>query len=187
VLGDRGGRLRVRVHGRGLAAGGVLVGVFALSLAVFLLDPGVRSERVLFFPLAGSHRITSELRAVPRHRDPERAALELVDAALLGPRRPESERLFPQGTTTRSLLLRRRVLYVDLSEQAAMASPGAPLALADAIGVLKRTIRFNLRGIREIVVYVDGQVPRSLKAGSQGTETPPGAGSQGMGTPPPLS
>ncbi len=151
---------RTRLRGRPAIAGAVLAGLFVISLGVFLLDPAVRTGRVLFFPLAGSRRVVTEQRAVTRHWDAERAARELVDAVLLGPHRFDAERLFPAGTATRTLLLRRHVLYVDLTESASMRVEGSPMSLAEAVAVLERTIRFNLRSVRDIEVYVDGQQPR---------------------------
>ena len=58
-------------------------------------------------------------------------------------------------------MVRRGVLYVDLSAPAAIPDPFAPLPLAEAAAALERTVRFNFRRIREVAFSVDGQTPRA--------------------------
>ena len=60
----------------------------------------------------------------------------------------------------RTLIVRQGVLYVDLSAQAAIPDPLAPLPLADAAAALTRAVRFNFRRIREVAFSIDGQTPR---------------------------
>jgi hypothetical protein len=111
--------------------------------------------------------LVAEERFLPRHHDADRDVRELVEAALLGPSRHGAAPLFPPAATIRTLMVRRRVLYVDLSAQAAIPDLLAPLPLGEAAGALGRAIRFNFRWIREIVFSVDGQTPRALEVGKK--------------------
>jgi hypothetical protein len=158
---------RLRVRGRPAAAAAVFLALFALSLTVFLVSPAARVRRVLFFPSTAAlsvegnpARLVAEERFLPRHRNPDRDARELVEAALLGPARHGATSLFPPRANVRSLMVRRGVLYVDLSAPAAIPDPSVPLPLAEAAAALERTVRFNFRRIREVAFSVDGQTPR---------------------------
>jgi hypothetical protein len=162
----------LRVRGRPAVAGGAFLCLLALSLVLFLAPSPGRVRRVLFFPSTTTReapgkpaRLVAESRLLPRHRDTDRDARELVEAVLLGPARHGEASLFPPQTTVRTLVARRGVLYVDLSMQAAIPDPVAPVALEDAAAALKRAVRFNFPGIREVAFTVDGQVPRSTGAG----------------------
>jgi hypothetical protein len=53
-----------------------------------------------------------------------------------------------------------RTLYLDLSPDLLQADPDVPLGTQDALALLERTLRFNFPRIREVVFYIDGQVPR---------------------------
>jgi hypothetical protein len=165
---------RMRVRGRPAAAGAAFLALFAISLALFLVSPGARVRRVLFFPSTATRtvagkaaRLVAEERFLPRHRDTDRDVRELVEAALLGPARHGAAPLFPPKATVRSLLVRRGVLYVDLSAPAAIPDPLAPLPLVEAAAALGRAVRFNFPGIREIAFTVDGQAPRATGEGKK--------------------
>jgi hypothetical protein len=165
---------RLRVSGRPAAIGAAFLALFALALVLFLVSPAARARRVLFFPstrtLAAAGKtapLEKEVRFLPRHRDVERDVRELVDAALLGPARQHAARLFPASAAVRTLIVRKGVLYVDLSAQAAIPDPLAPLPLADAAAALTRAVRFNFRRIREVAFTVDGQEPRAPEGGKK--------------------
>lgn len=167
---DRIGDLaRLRVRGRSAIVGASLLAIFGLSLALFLLSPSARARRVLFFPSAAAAsasgktvRLVAEERFLPRHRDADRDARELVEALLLGPARHDAAPLLPSTTALRALMVRRGVLYVDLTAAAAIPDPLAPLPLSQAADVLRRTVTFNFRRIREVTFTVDGQEPRAV-------------------------
>jgi hypothetical protein len=165
---------RLRVRGRPAVIGAAFLGVFALSLTLFLVLPSARARRVLFFPSTSTRttagtpvRLIAEQRFVPRHRDADRDARELVEAALLGPARHGAARLFPPAAAVRTVIVHRGILYVDLTAAAAIPDPLAPLSLASAAAALARAVRFNFRTIREVAFTVDGQVPRALAEGKK--------------------
>ncbi len=158
------------MRGRAAAAGAALLALFALSLALYLASPSVRVRRVLFFPSTATPaaagkaaRLVADERYLPRHRNADRDVRELVEAALLGPARHGAAPLFPSTTTVRALMVRRGVLYVDLSAQAAMPDALVPLPVSAAADALSRAVRFNFRWIREVAFTVDGQAPRAAE------------------------
>jgi hypothetical protein len=165
---------RMRVGRGSAAAGAALLVLFAISFALYLVWPSVRVHRVLFFPSTENRsepaekvQLIAEERFLPRHRDPDRDARELVEAVLLGPARHGAAPLFPPATTVRILMVRRGVLYVDLSAAAAIPDPLAFLPIGEAAAALSRAIRFNFRWIREVAFTVDGQVPRGVAEGKK--------------------
>jgi hypothetical protein len=165
---------RLRVRGRPAAVGAAFLAIFALSLAVFLVSPTARARRVVFFPSTATRtpagkpiRLIAEERFLPRHRDADRDARELVEAVLLGPARHGAAPLFPLTTTVRTLMVRRGTLYVDLSAQAAIPDTVAPLPLEEAAAALARSVRFNFPWIHEIAFSVDGQTPRASGEGKK--------------------
>jgi hypothetical protein len=165
---------RLRVSGRPAAVGAVFLALFALSLSLFLISPAARVRRVLFFPSTTTleapgkaTRLVTEERFLPRHRNADRDARELVDAVLLGPARHGAARLFPPSATVRTLMVRKSVLYIDLSAQAAIPDPLAPLPLADAAAALTRMVQFNFRRIHEVTFTVGGQEPRAPEGGKK--------------------
>jgi len=83
-----------------------------------------------------------------------------VEAALLGPARHDAAPLFPRAATVRTLMVRKGVLYVDLSTSAALPDAAAPLPVDRAADALRRAVRFNFPWIREIAFTVGGQVPK---------------------------
>ena len=162
--------VRLRVRGGAAAAGAALLALFALSLVLYLVSPSARVRRVLFFPTTATQtaagkaaRLVAEERFLPRHRDADLDVRELVEAALLGPARHGAAPLFPSTTTIRTLMVRRGVLYLDLSARAAIPDPLAPLPMRAAADALRRAVRFNFRWIREVAFTVDGQTPRAAE------------------------
>lgn len=153
--------LRARVRGKAAAAGLVFLGACLLSVLLFLLLGNGKVGRVLYFPDAGGTHLVAERRSVPRHPGLEAGVREVVDGALLGPMRPDLARLFPRGVTVQVLIVRERVLYLDLSAGAALPDPEVPLAATAAVDALARTLRSNFPRLRGLSVTIDGQEPRA--------------------------
>ncbi len=151
---------RIRLDRKQMAVGLVFLGVLALSLALAFTVGGARARRVVVFPAAGSARIVAEERYLPNHHDLEKNLRELVDGEILGPAARGSALLFPRDVTVRSLFVRSRVLYMDLSPELVLEGPEQPLHGEQALAVLEKSIRFNFPHVRSVVFTVGGQVPR---------------------------
>jgi hypothetical protein len=84
-------------------------------------------------------------------RSPEEKIARYVEEALLGPASQDSYPLFPRETRLQSLLYRDGVVYLDLSESAALAlEPGISAGLQRTEGfLLYRDIARNLITLKE--------------------------------------
>jgi hypothetical protein len=153
--------LQARLRGRPAIVGAALLGACALSVLLFLLLGNGKVSRVLFFPDSRGARLVAEQRSLPRHHGLEEEVRELVDGVLLGPMRHDLARLFPRGVTVQTLVVRNRVLYLDLSPAAALPDPEVPLAGEPALNALARSIHANFPRLRELALSIDGQVPQA--------------------------
>jgi hypothetical protein len=151
---------RIRLGRRQQIAGLVLIGVLAISLALTLTVGTARLKRVLFFPADGLGRLVAEERFLPNHRGLERNIRELVDGEILGPTRHDAGLLMPREVTVRTLFVRSRVLYLDLSEELVLPGPDVLLQGAGALKVMEKAILFNFPRVRQVVFTVGGQAPR---------------------------
>ncbi len=152
--------LDTRLRGRPAIIGYVILGTLAISLLVFFVAGNRRVERILYFPREHGHGLVAEDRFVTRHRGLPGNVTELVEGIFLGPTRHDASRLFPRGASVRAALVRGHTLFLDLSSHVLEQDPEVPLQGRAAIDVLERSIRFNFPRLRDIVVYIDGQLPR---------------------------
>jgi hypothetical protein len=102
----------------------------------------------------------AEERFLPRHHGLDQNVTELVEAVLLGPTRNDAQRIFPRGATVLSSLIHGRTLYLDLSPRVLVDDPEAPLRGQAALDALTKSLRYNFPRLRDIVISVDGQLPR---------------------------
>lgn len=152
--------LDMRPRGRPAIVGYVILGTLILSVSAYFLAGNTRVERILYFPREHGRGFVAEPRFLTRHRGTEGNIAELVNGILLGPARHDAARLFPRGGTVRSVMVRGHTLYLDLTTRVLQEDPEVPLTGADAFDALGRSIRLNFPRVREIVLYIDGQVPR---------------------------
>ena len=152
--------LQTRLRGRPAILGIAFLGVLILSVLLFLFLGNGKTERLLFFPSQTGRRFVAEERFLPRHRTLEENVAELAEGVLLGPTRHDALRVFPRGGSVLSALIHGRTLYIDLSPNLLADDPDVPLKGAEAFDALGRSLRFNFPAIREVVFFVDGQLPR---------------------------
>lgn len=140
----------------------LLVATFAVSILFFFLFRGPLHYQVLFFPQMRGGELSGERRMVPRVRDPKLAARQLAEELILGPVEIFHARIVPRSTRIRNIMLRDKVLYLDLSTDILHE-----IETEEAFWEIKRafehTIRFNYRTIRDVVFTVDGQVPGATR------------------------
>jgi hypothetical protein len=153
------------IPGFGLArrtkiAGGLFLGVLAVSLLLYFLVGNAKVTRVLFYPHQGSKELVSESRDLPAHHDLEEDIRALVEEEILGPVSHDAALLFPRDVEVQSILVRGRTLFIDFSGQLALAGDRLNLRGAEAISALRRAITFNFPRIAELTVTIEGQVPR---------------------------
>jgi hypothetical protein len=151
---------RMRLRGASAAVGAAFAAVLVVSLALFLLLGNSRAARILYFPSVTGSRTLAEIRLVPRRAGVEKNVQETADSVLLGPTRPDAERLFPRGATVTAVMASGRTLYVDLTPQVLAADPEVPLKGEEALAVFTRSLRLNFPRFSEVIYLIDGQVPR---------------------------
>jgi hypothetical protein len=148
-----------RLGRRALVAGGAFLTVLVLSLLLFFLTGDRMITRVLFFPLGGVGTLVTEERYLPNHHNLEEDLRELVEGEIMGPVRHDATLLMPRDVTVRSLFVRNRILYLDLSAELVLAGPEYPLRGVDVFPALRRSISFNFPRVREAFITIDGQDP----------------------------
>jgi hypothetical protein len=152
--------LRLRLGKAPAICGAAFLGTLALSLLLFLLIGNGLVQRTLFFPSLSGRRLLAEQRFVPRQGSLERDVGEVVAGVLLGPARPDAQRVFPRGATVQAVMASGRTLYVDLTPAVLAQDTEIPLKGRAALDALARTIRFDFPRFRDVVILIDGQSPR---------------------------
>jgi len=114
------------------------------------------AEVALFFPSGRNSALRSELRDLPRPRGAEARAELVASELLLGPRSPALRPAFPRGTRLESAIYRKGRLYVDLSEDAALAEPAN---LRRGLSALDRSLRLAFPWLKRLTVTIGGREP----------------------------
>jgi hypothetical protein len=127
------------------------------ALADFLYMGLVRRTFVFYF--AADRSIIVEDRMLRRSGSQEADMTRYVEEFLLGPESPDLAPLFPRETRLRSLLYREGVVYVDLSESAALpfSEWGLPgQGVFTSFDTLYQGIRRNFPYARDVRLFVRG-------------------------------
>jgi hypothetical protein len=135
----------------------VLAFALVLSLTLYYLLPGSLARVVLRFPEEITAKIVPEVRYLPFNWDQEHNVAMLVDEVLLGPARHDHQRLFSRQAAPRSVLVRDRVIYVDLKKASFIPDPDVLYSPETSLDVLKKTLLDNFRDLSSVYVSVDGQ------------------------------
>ncbi|MDR2393988.1 MAG: GerMN domain-containing protein [Treponema sp.] len=99
----------------------------------------------------------------------EIALRRYVEEALLGPVAPDALPLFPRETRLRSLLYRDQVLYLDLSESAALPLLEAPRRdVFLSLDTLKQGIQRNFPSVQEVKFFIYGHTVRIMQTDAVG-------------------
>ncbi|HOV62271.1 MAG TPA: GerMN domain-containing protein [Spirochaetia bacterium] len=141
---------------------GVFCGLFLVSLVFYLVIAYGSVERVLFFPRENSSTLAGELRVVPDKRGKEEDIRILISELLLGPAKLDLSRVVPRGTRLNSVLLRKGVLYVDFSNDIFLGRKESELSFDEMLAAVRKTILFNFKRIKSIIISIEGQIPGSL-------------------------
>jgi hypothetical protein len=114
-------------------------------------------RRTLVFYTITDRAMVVEERMLARAPSEEDALRQYVEEVLLGPVSPDSMPLFSRETRLRSLLYRDRVVYLDLSEPAALPPvEGASRPEVDVFETLQEGIRRNFPPVREVKFFISG-------------------------------
>ena len=142
-----------------------LIPVFMLILAAAALTDflflGLARRSFVFYDI-DSGVVTVEDRMLPVSEGKPKLPLtreteiaRYVEEALLGPMSPNSRPLFPRETKLRFLMYRNGVVYIDLSEDAALPPQEGGEVLTN-VKTLCSGIRRNFSFVRDTRVFIDG-------------------------------
>jgi hypothetical protein len=139
----------------------ILIGLFALWNFSFL---GLVRRTFVFYSVA-DWSIIVEDRMLRRTESREDDMILYVEEFLLGPVSPDLAPLFPRETRLESFLYRDGVAYAGLSGSAVFPTPeqsaAEPVGPAGVFGnfeTLYRGIRRNFPYVREVRLFVDGNI-----------------------------
>ena len=142
--------------------GALLVGVLAASVVLYAVDGYPWTRRVLFFPRFGTIQIDGEERYLPKRATLEENVELFLKELVLGPKEHGHLRLFPPEVRIESVLLRDRVLYVNLSEDALFKKGSVPLNVDEMVQAAGNNVLFNFRNLKDVYIFVDGQIPANV-------------------------
>ena len=141
--------------------GGVFVFIFLVSLVLFLFFADNQQEIVLFFPNDSNHRLTGEMRVIPRKPSVEGNVTELVNDLILGPEKLSHDRALAKSTTIRSLMVRGNELYLDFSPDILFPEGDTSTGFTESLDAVRKSVRFNFPEIKQVVITVNGELPKS--------------------------
>jgi hypothetical protein len=144
-----------------------------IALADFLYMGLVRRTFVFYF--VTNRSIIVEDRMLRRSGSWEVDMTRYVEESLLGPEFPDLAPLFPRDTRLRSLLYREGVVYVDLSEAAALpfSEWGLPEeGVFKGFDTLYRGIRRNFPYVRDVRLFVEGNAAFAGELGEERLRQP---------------
>ena len=147
--------MSVSLH-RWMALAGVSLSFAVSAVALFGGERPVTG--VLFFGGAGDE-LVGETRSLPRRGGRHEQLRLLVDELILGPRARGHAAVLPRSTEVRGLMLGSDTLYLDLNAAALLDRSGAGLQGADRLHALATTLLFNAPWLRQVWLFVDGQMP----------------------------
>ena len=119
----------------------------------FILSGLVRRTFIFYSNIEGKSII--EERMLRQSSDRETDIRRYVDEVLLGPASPDSAPLFPRETKLQSFLYRSGVVYVGLSETAALPSGGTGNVFRSLL-TLNQGIRRNFSQVKDVRLFIGG-------------------------------
>jgi hypothetical protein len=131
--------------------------VFMVSLVSWAVGDRFE-EAVLFFPDSRG-KLHGEIRDVPHTWGAEARAELVASELLLGPRDASLLPAFEPGIRVESAIYRKGQLFVDISQDAALALPAS---LKTGIAAMERSLRAALPGLKRLSLTIGGKEPYSV-------------------------
>ncbi|MCR4938493.1 MAG: GerMN domain-containing protein [Treponemataceae bacterium] len=111
-------------------------------------------RRLFIFESYDNSERSMEVRYL-HEKNGEAAVREFIEELLLGPMSDRYIRLFPYGTRLLSCFIRDNVLYIDLSEEAALRTEGTS-DTERACTLLKENVRQNFADLTDYKIFMMG-------------------------------
>ena len=139
----------------------ILPVVLAAVVFIEFLTLGLARRTFLFYAIDNG-LVTVEDRNLRVSPSRELDITRYVEEALLGPVSPDSLPLFPRETRLRSLLYRDGVVYVDISEEAALPPPEGGEVYKN-FQTLYSGIKRNFSFVRDIRFFIAGRAAYAVE------------------------
>ncbi len=136
-----------------------------VSLSVFFVFFNKNHEKMFYFYEQGSDKTMGELRKIPKYMEKEKTVQVFVEELFLGPKEMNLEVLFPEGTKINHLLLRNKKLFIDINNMILQTDIGKDYNIGKSLNLLRKNIKFNFPGIKEIVITISGEEPDKVTSG----------------------
>jgi len=132
--------------------------LYLILLCLFVLGDylsmGLSRMTFIFYTIDMGNELVEE-RMLPLPLDQEKKIGFYVGEALLGPASQDALALFPRDTQLESLLFRNGVVYLDLSETAALPVEDGGDCFR-SLSALNRGIRRNFSFVKEVRLFIAG-------------------------------
>ncbi len=149
-----------------IISGSIFLLLLIISLVFFFFISERSTGRVLYFSNESTGNIAGESRRISNRSTEEDNIREVINELILGPAEISNTRVIPRETKLKSVLLRDDILYIDFTTDIIFEEKGVSMNFPEIIDNIRRTIRFNFPKIKEITVFIEGELPFSV-SGSQ--------------------
>ncbi len=130
---------------------------FVISIISFLFFSDGRVKRTMFFLSEKSHILVGESRQLPVMSTREEDVRVLMEDLILGPFNINNTAILPEGTRINSLFLRKKVLYIDLSDESVIFQHNVQISFSKICKGIEKTLRFNFPWIKKIQFSIHGE------------------------------
>ncbi|MCL5808952.1 MAG: GerMN domain-containing protein [Deltaproteobacteria bacterium] len=156
-----------------IAVAVVFLVIFFITLFDYIYPPATgkhtaakkrdRQEVTLFFSDANERFLIPEKRFIPREKEPEEQAQEMVKALLSGSK-TGLVNTFPENAELQGVKLEGGdTLLVNFSESLAVNHPGGSAAEMATVYSLTNTLTVNMPAIKKVKILIGGKERESLK------------------------
>jgi hypothetical protein len=128
--------------------------ILVLFALVDFIQAGLVRRTFIFFTQEKGNMVVEE-RFFPRSGSQEVDIRQYMEDVLLGPATPDVAPLFPQETILESLMYRGNILYIGLSEAAALPPAGGENVFTN-LHTLYSEIQRNFRYIKDVKLFIKG-------------------------------
>ena len=151
----------------------VFLAVFFITLFDYLYPPAAgksaaakkrdRQEVTLFFSDANERFLVPEKRFIPKEKEPQDQAKEIIRALLAGSKTGLVQTL-PEKAELKDVRVEGQdELVVDFGESLVAQHPGGSAAEMATVYSLTNTLTANIAGIKRVKILIDGKEKESLK------------------------
>jgi hypothetical protein len=156
-----------------IVASVVFLAIFFITLFDYIYPPATgkytaakkrdKQEVTLFFSDANERFLMPEKRFIPKEKEPEAQALEMIKALLAGSKTGQVN-TFPEKAELQGVTMEGSdMLVVDFRESIVLHHPGGSTAEMATLYSLTNTLTVNIPGVKKVKILIGGKERESLK------------------------